>query len=106
MNDPARNRSADFGCLSILVLVGAFGGLIAALFSSRWLLAVLFAVLAAAALFAAYVLLQVLPRRELQWLAAERAGHTRDDFFNHFQPMGLRRGAVERAREVLQGWLA
>ena len=105
MNDPARSRSADFGCLSILVLVGAFGGLVAALFASRWLLAMFFAVLAAAALFAAYVLLQILPRRELERLAAGRAGYTRDDFLNHFQSMGLRREAVERAWEVLQGWL-
>lgn len=105
MNDPARSGSADFGCLSILVLVGALGGLIAALVSARWQLAVLFAVLAVAALFAAYISFQILPRRGVERLAAERAGYIRDDFLSHFQTMELRREAVEQAWEILHGWL-
>lgn len=105
VNEPGRFRPADFGCLAILVFVGALVVLGVALASERWWLAVVAGVAAVAAVAGAYLLFELLPRRAFERLEAARAGYTREDFFQHFEGMGLRPEAVERAWETLQVWL-
>lgn len=89
----------------ILVFSGALCALGVAIASSLWLLAILSGVLAIAAMAGAYYFLQIRPYREFGRLRAERAGYTREDFSLHFEAMGLRREAVEQARDVIHGWL-
>ena len=105
VNDQARSRSPDFGCLSILVFIGAVCALGLVIASSLWPLAILSGVLAIAAMVATYYFLQIRPHREFGQLRVERAGYTPEDFLRHFQAMGLRRETVEVAWEVLQRWL-
>lgn len=105
MNEPGRFRPADFGCLAILAFVGALVLLGVALASERWWLATVAGVSAVAAVAGAYLLFELLPRRAYQRLAAVRAGYAREDFFRHFEGMGLRPEAVEQAWETLQIWL-